>query len=201
MGLESATYINGLVVTNPTAGDPRAEGDDHLRLIKSVIKNTFPNITGAVTATQTDLNSATHYAHTYCTSLTSLAMSSDTWYSFTSIGSDVPEVAWSYGTLSVSGADSRVTINATGVYDIEVGATGSTTGSGLASLSHTTATTPYDYGKGVVQVDSILAPWFNLTARALVNCSAGTIIRGCFKIQNAGTVLLTNTRLIVRRVY
>lgn len=56
MGLESATYINGLVDTNPTTTDNANQGDNHLRLIKSVLKNTFPNLTGAVTVSQTVLN-------------------------------------------------------------------------------------------------------------------------------------------------
>ena len=56
MALESATYINGLVSTNPTSTDALAQADDHLRLIKSTIKATFPNVTGAVTATHTQLN-------------------------------------------------------------------------------------------------------------------------------------------------
>lgn len=56
MGLESGTYIDSLVVTNPTTSDKRRQGDDHLRLIKSTLKNTFPNIAGAVTPTHTELN-------------------------------------------------------------------------------------------------------------------------------------------------
>lgn len=56
MGLETATYINGLVATNPTAGDPKYNGDDHLRLIKSAVKSTLPNLTGPVTASQAELN-------------------------------------------------------------------------------------------------------------------------------------------------
>lgn len=43
MGLESATYIDDLDSSNPTSSDQRKQGDDHLRLIKSVLKNTFPN--------------------------------------------------------------------------------------------------------------------------------------------------------------
>ena len=58
MGLESATFINGLVDTNPTSSDNANQGDNHLRLIKTVLKNTFPNLTGAVTATQSQLNTA-----------------------------------------------------------------------------------------------------------------------------------------------
>lgn len=56
MALESATYINGLVASNPPSTDPLAQADDHIRLLKSTIKATFPNITGPVTATQTVLN-------------------------------------------------------------------------------------------------------------------------------------------------
>jgi hypothetical protein len=56
MALESTTYIDGLVTTNPTGTDARSQGDDHIRLLKSSIKNTLPNITGAVTATQAELN-------------------------------------------------------------------------------------------------------------------------------------------------
>ena len=56
MALESATYIDGLVTTNPTGADAKSTADDHLRLIKSTVKATFPNITGAVNPTHTELN-------------------------------------------------------------------------------------------------------------------------------------------------
>lgn len=57
MALETATYINQLVPSNPLGSDPLADADGHLRLIKSTLKTTFPNITGAVTSTQAQLNS------------------------------------------------------------------------------------------------------------------------------------------------
>lgn len=50
MALESAQYINQLVSSNPPSGDPAGQACDHLRLIKSTIQATFPNITGPVTA-------------------------------------------------------------------------------------------------------------------------------------------------------
>ena len=56
MALESSTYINGLVVTNPTGSDNISDGDNHIRLLKSTIKATFPNVTGAVTKSHTQLN-------------------------------------------------------------------------------------------------------------------------------------------------
>ena len=56
MALESTTYINGLVATNPAGTDARSQGDDHIRMVKSAVKATFPNITGAITPTHTELN-------------------------------------------------------------------------------------------------------------------------------------------------
>lgn len=41
MGLEAATYVEDLVITNPPGGDTKAQGDDHLRLIKGVLRNTL----------------------------------------------------------------------------------------------------------------------------------------------------------------
>lgn len=43
MGLETATYISGMVGSNPTVTDGVRQGDDHLRLIKNALQNTFPN--------------------------------------------------------------------------------------------------------------------------------------------------------------
>lgn len=56
MALESATYISDLNSSNPAASDAISTADDHLRLIKSTIKATFPNVTGAVTKTHTEIN-------------------------------------------------------------------------------------------------------------------------------------------------
>ena len=56
MALETGTYISDLVATNPLSSDPKSAGDDHIRLIKSTLKATFPNVTGATTATQADLS-------------------------------------------------------------------------------------------------------------------------------------------------
>ena len=56
MGLETGTYLDALVPTNPASTDGLAQADDHLRLIKSTLKNTLPNLSGAVNATQAELN-------------------------------------------------------------------------------------------------------------------------------------------------
>lgn len=44
MGLETGTYVPDLVITNPVgATDAKSEGDNHIRLIKSVLKASFPD--------------------------------------------------------------------------------------------------------------------------------------------------------------
>ena len=53
MALESGTYLDDLVNTNPTATDNVSQGDDHLRLIKKVLKNSFPSVDAAVNAIHT----------------------------------------------------------------------------------------------------------------------------------------------------
>jgi len=54
--LETFNFLDSLVPANPPISDGVVQGDDHLRGIKLALKNTFPNITGAITATQGDLN-------------------------------------------------------------------------------------------------------------------------------------------------
>ena len=56
MPLETATYVSGLNASNPVAGDGVNAGDDHIRLVKSTLVNSFPAVSGAVTATHTELN-------------------------------------------------------------------------------------------------------------------------------------------------
>lgn len=56
MALETGTYISDLVSTNPTSSDGKNQGDDHIRLLKSTIKATFPNVSNVVLPTHTELN-------------------------------------------------------------------------------------------------------------------------------------------------
>ena len=43
MSLETAAWVTQLNSSNPTASDPVSEGDDHLRMVKTVLKNSFPS--------------------------------------------------------------------------------------------------------------------------------------------------------------
>jgi|TARA_R100000482_G_C5123845_1_gene147429 hypothetical protein len=56
MALESGTYIDSLNASNPATTDGLSQADDHMRLIKATIKATFPNVSGAVTLTHTEVN-------------------------------------------------------------------------------------------------------------------------------------------------
>jgi len=51
MALETGNYLADLNTSNPTAADPKSQGDDHLRLIKTVAKQSFPGFTGAIVVT------------------------------------------------------------------------------------------------------------------------------------------------------
>lgn len=46
MGLEIANFINELDSNNPDGADQRSQGDNHIRLVKSAMKNTFPGMAG-----------------------------------------------------------------------------------------------------------------------------------------------------------
>lgn len=56
MPLETATTIASLNPAFPLGSDPVASADDHIRLIKTVLKATFPNLTTPLTGTTADLN-------------------------------------------------------------------------------------------------------------------------------------------------
>lgn len=47
MSLEAGTFLLDVVAANPTVNDPVSQGDDHMRLLKTVLRNTFPNATRA----------------------------------------------------------------------------------------------------------------------------------------------------------
>ena len=57
MALETpVTTINTLVASNPASTDGLAESDNHIRNVKGALLPTFPNITGAMTSSHTELN-------------------------------------------------------------------------------------------------------------------------------------------------
>lgn len=47
MTIESGTFVSDFVASNPGSSDLRSQGDDHLRLIKLFLQNTFPTASKA----------------------------------------------------------------------------------------------------------------------------------------------------------
>ena len=58
MALETGTYISQLNSSYPAASDDVSEGDDHLQLIKAVLKNQFSGLSGttAISSSEAELN-------------------------------------------------------------------------------------------------------------------------------------------------
>ena len=69
MGYEAVTDIDGLVIANPAGGDNVSQGDDHIRMLKTVLKNIFPGSSGngfatPITATEAEINKLASLATT-----------------------------------------------------------------------------------------------------------------------------------------
>jgi hypothetical protein len=64
MALETAVNIADLIKTNPGSGDPKSQGDDHIRSLKTVLQNAFAGFTGSVLVTGTDGGAADAYTLT-----------------------------------------------------------------------------------------------------------------------------------------
>jgi hypothetical protein len=90
MALETGSYPSDFVLTNPTSGDPKSQGDDHLRLIKTFVQAALP-----IGAPVYPLTSGTTVATTSGTSI-----------DFTSIPSWVKRITLSFVGVSVSGTSS-----------------------------------------------------------------------------------------------
>src|SRR5574340_526034 len=56
MTIETALYQDQLNASWPLQSDIVREGAGHLRLLKSVLKTTFPNVTGSVSASHVELS-------------------------------------------------------------------------------------------------------------------------------------------------
>lgn len=64
MALETGNYIGDLDDTNPAATDPKSQGDDHIRLIKVALLQSFPGFDGAVIAAGTNGGAVNAYTVT-----------------------------------------------------------------------------------------------------------------------------------------
>ena len=69
MSLETGSYIGDLNPANPPGTDPKSQGDDHIRLEKSALRNSFAGFTGAILVTGTDGGVANAYTLTPTTAM------------------------------------------------------------------------------------------------------------------------------------
>lgn len=61
MSLEVAIYIGDLIKANPTPSDQKSLGDDHLRMLKSVLLACFAGFAGPILTTATDAGTTNSY--------------------------------------------------------------------------------------------------------------------------------------------
>jgi len=121
MPIESASFIHQLEPANPAGSDPIADSDNHIRLIKTALKNTFPNITAPVTANQHQL--AGLPAGLVCMWSGSIATIPAGW-----VLCSGQTVARADGTGNITAPDFRNRFIVAAGADYAVGATGGTTG-------------------------------------------------------------------------
>jgi hypothetical protein len=119
MAKETATYISQLVATNPVASDSVSVGDDHLRMLKTVLKTQFSGLTGttAVSSSEAELNildgvTATAAELNYL-DITTLGTSANS-KALTQSSGGVVTIA---GDVVVSGTTPKVTIGDAGAED------------------------------------------------------------------------------------
>lgn len=108
MAVESFTFISSLSPDLPASSDGLVEGDNHLRGIKLAVKQSFPNVTGAVTSTHTQLSnpllSTTLAANKvpYYNSTTTA-----TTFDVTAFGLSMANAATASAALTLLGADAK----------------------------------------------------------------------------------------------
>jgi hypothetical protein len=117
MTVESVTYISDLNASNPAAGDAKSEGDDHIRNLKTGIKNTFPNVNGAVSATDEDLSrmaGANTAVFTFSSGKLGLGTATPASYGMFAVVSDTEDIM---GVVAGTPATSHMRLSYTGVVD------------------------------------------------------------------------------------
>src|SRR5210317_1298919 len=116
MTVESASHIDELVPANPAAGGPAGEGDDHIRLLKTVLQTDFPNVDAPVTATVAQLNALSGV--TLGTAAASKALTADS-----SANVDAAALTWTdLGTVT-TGAFTSIDVNGGTIDSAAIGGT------------------------------------------------------------------------------
>jgi hypothetical protein len=185
MALESATYISDLVSTNPTLGDPVAQGDDQLRLIKGTLQTTFPDASAPIYGLRAK---------------TAQSASGAASYDFTSIPSWVTRITVMIAGLSTNGISPYLVqlgdsggIEATGylgsvvvLQDVTaVSGANITTGIGLAPVSVSAGTT-YHGTVTLNLLNSVTNTWVASVVGGVSNAAASFV--GSFSKSTSATL-------------
>ena len=162
MTVESALYPPQLNTAWPQASDMVSEGDNHIRLTKTVIKTTFPNVAGAVSATDVQLSYVAGVTSAIQAQIDSKgAIAGQTWTgahvfpSTTTIGGLTPTIR---GYLETVTSDAQAQLNASALKagDTYTGAHNFSGASSVALPANTTlgSLSPTELG----YVDGVTAP-------------------------------------------
>jgi len=172
--LETATYTPDLNVANPAHTDGLSQADSHIRLLKSTIKNTFPNFTDvALASTQAQLDAAVAVA------------SGASAGAFAAGTAALPGlyVAGSPSTGFFSPAANQVALSLNGTQALLMGGTALVTTLSIASTAGIAAATigsvgAYSGGTGqLVPVGSTMIWWTNVCPTGYIWCNGANISR------------------------
>lgn len=116
MGLESGSFIATLVSTNPVgATDPKSQGDDHIRLIKKALQNSFPRISTTVEATPAELNFVVGATQGLATLSVSLAAANASISAINTLIAQMGTLSFSLTTSDITGTIRSPILTTTGV--------------------------------------------------------------------------------------
>lgn len=154
MTVESALYPSQFNTAWPQSSDMVSEGDNHIRLTKTVIKTTFPNVAGAVSATDVQLSYVAGVTSAIQAQIDSKgAIAGQTWTgthafpSTTTIGGLTPTIR---GYLETVTSDAQAQLNARA---LKAGDTYSGTHNFTGATINVPTLSPGATGKGAASVD------------------------------------------------
>ena len=190
MALETGTTIDELVATNPTVSDPAGQGDDHLRLIKTVLKATFPQLGGIfgqvrTLSTSQTISSVYNTSLVYCNGTATLTLPPSA--SITA--------GWSVDLIT--GASGVATIAVQGAQSINGAASLAVPANSLAKIAYAGSNVWYgavgpnggaDASYNNVQVNGTLSVSGVSTLIGLVNAKAGISVSGSVVMTGGLTV-------------
>lgn len=186
MGIETGTYISSLNALWPLGTDTKATIDDHLRFIKSTVKATFPNVSGAVTPTHTRLNYLASAGGTTGTTSSNLVFSASP--VFTGAITTGAGASFAFGTTPASSGDIR------GHADFAIGVRNAANSGNINALSMSSDVVYLQDGKfGVSTTGATLTGTFAVSGNLAINTDKFTVAASSGNTVVAGTLGVTGT--------